>query len=106
MGSLPRRVRSCFSFELLRLTKEVEVIELIVSDLTCDDDKATIETAVGTIDPSALAEVDVAGKWVRIASREPANQFVSAIGATGFQALIWWDGSPAPIDLPRIANLV
>jgi hypothetical protein len=77
-----------------------EMIELIVSDLMCDDDKATIETAVSTIDPSVLAEVDVAGKWVRIASREPATQFVSAIGATGFEALIWWDGSPAPVDLP------
>jgi hypothetical protein len=77
-----------------------EMIELIVSDLMCDDDKATIETAISTIDPSVLAEVDVAGKWVRIASREPATQFVSAIGATGFEALIWSDGSPAPVDLP------
>jgi hypothetical protein len=79
------------------------MIELIVSDLMCDDSKATIQTAVGTIDPSALAEVDVEGKWVRIASREPATQFVSAIGATGFEALIWWDGSPAPVDLPARA---
>jgi hypothetical protein len=77
------------------------MIELIVSDLMCDDDKVAIETAVGAVDPSVLAEVDVAGKWVRIASREPATRFASAIGATGFEALIWCDGSPAPVDLPR-----
>ncbi len=79
-----------------------EMIELIVGDLMCDADKATIETAVGTIDPCVLAEVDVAGKWVRIASREPATEFVSAIGATGFEARIWWDGSPAPVNLPSL----
>jgi copper chaperone CopZ len=79
------------------------MIELIVSGLMCDDGRATIETAVRSIDTSAVAEVDVEGKWVRIASREPAAQFVSAIGATGFEALIWWDGSPAPVELPASA---
>lgn len=72
------------------------MIELIVSGLPSEDGKAAIETAVGEVDPSARAEVDLAGQWVRIASREPATRFVSAIRTAGFEAFIWWDGSPAP----------
>jgi hypothetical protein len=76
------------------------MIELIVSGLPREGGKAAVETAVGAVDPSALAEIDVAGQWVRIASREPANRFVSAIRAVGVEAFIWWDGSPAPARIP------
>jgi len=76
------------------------MIELIVSGLPREGGKAAVETAVGAVDPSAHAEVDAAGQWVRIASCEPAIRFVSAMRAAGVEALVWWDGSPAPARLP------
>ena len=80
------------------------MIELIVSDMMCGGCAATVQRAVATVDGEGGAEIDVAGGWVRIATRKPAARFVSAIAEAGFTPLGWWDGSPAPLDLPKVGR--
>ena len=72
------------------------MIELIVKDMMCEGCAATISRAVAAVDPTGRAEVDVAGRWVRIASHRHAAHFAAAIDDAGFSPAIWWDGSPAP----------
>lgn len=76
------------------------MIELIVSDMRCNQCVDAIRGAVSAIDPAAATEMDLKAKWVRIASRQPAARFASAIAASGLDAVIWWDGSPAPVAMP------
>ena len=76
------------------------MIELIVSDMRCNQCADAIRGAVSGVDPAATTEMDIAAKWVRIESTQPATRFASAIGASGLDAVIWWDGSPAPIAMP------
>jgi len=76
------------------------MIELIVSGMHCNRCARAIRGAVWGVDPLAEAQVDVQAKWVRIESRQPATRFASAIGASGLDAVIWWDGSPAPTGMP------
>lgn len=76
------------------------MIELIVSDMRCDRCADAIRGAVSGIDPAAATEMDIVAKWVRIQSRQPAARFASAIAAEGLDAVIWWDGSPAPLAVP------
>lgn len=76
------------------------MIELIVSDMRCNQCAEAIRGAVAGIDPAADTEMDVDAKWVRILSRQPATRFASAITAKGLDAVIWWDGSTAPLAMP------
>ena len=77
------------------------MIELLVNDMMCGDCAAKVMGAISTVDGGGRAEIDLAGRWVRIASRKPAAQFVSALGGLGFTPIVWWDGSPAPLTFPR-----
>lgn len=76
------------------------MIELIVTDMRCNECADAIRGAVSGIDPAAATEMDIDAKWVRIESMQPATRFASAIAASGLDAVIWWDGSPAPIGMP------
>ena len=78
------------------------MIELIVSDMMCGGCAATVQRAVAAVDREGGAEIDVAGGWVRIATRKPAARFVSAIAEAGFTPIVWWDGSAAPCLEPRL----
>ena len=80
------------------------MIELIVSDMRCNQCTDAIRGAVSAIDPAAATEMDIEAKWVRIESRQPATRFASAIAASGLDAVIWWDGSPAPIAMPAVRD--
>ena len=80
------------------------MIELIVSDMMCGGCAGTISRAIAGVDRAGTARIDVDGRWVRIETRKGAAPFVSAIAAAGFTPVVWWDGSPAPLDLPMVGR--
>jgi len=64
------------------------MIEITVKDMTCGHCASVITRAVKETDPAARCEIDLAARKVRIASVEPARDFVTAIAEAGY--------SPAP----------
>jgi copper chaperone len=60
------------------------VIELTVNDMTCGHCASTVARAVKSVDAGSACEVDLGAKRVRIASPQPAADFVEAIREAGY----------------------
>lgn len=64
------------------------MIELAVNDMTCGHCASVITKAVRETDPAARCEIDLAGKRVRIASGQPAQEFLEAIAEAGYSPVV------------------
>jgi len=62
------------------------MIELSVSGMHCDGCVRTVEKVVRREDGNAKVAVDLAGGKVSIESRLPAETFIAAIDAAGYEA--------------------
>ncbi len=59
-----------------------------VPDMTCGHCKASVETAIKTLDESASVAVDLATKTVEVASKANASTITEALAAKGFSATL------------------
>ena len=64
------------------------MVEIAVNDMTCGHCASVISKAVKEIDAAARCEIDLAAKRVRIASAEPAQEFVAAIAQAGYTPVV------------------
>ena len=64
------------------------MIEIAVNDMTCGHCASVITKAVKETDAAAGCEIDLAARRVRIASAEPAQDFVAAIAEAGYTPVL------------------
>ena len=64
------------------------MIELTVNDMTCGHCASTIARAVRDVDAAGKCDVDLQAKRVRIASDQPAGDFVAAIREAGYTPVL------------------
>lgn len=64
------------------------MIEIAVNDMTCGHCASAVTKAVRETDPAARCEIDLAAKRVRIATAQPAQDFVEAIAEAGYSPVL------------------
>ena len=66
------------------------MLELVVRNMKDKRSVRRVVCAITGVDRASHYEVGPG--WVRVASARPAAQFLAAIAAAGFNAVVWWDG--------------
>lgn len=61
------------------------MIEFTLPEMTCNHCVRTVSQALQSVDPAARVQVDLPTHRVRIESAEPAERFVEALAAEGYQ---------------------
>ena len=64
------------------------MIEIAVNDMTCGHCASVVTKAVRETDPAARCEIDLAAKTVRIATAQPAQDFLEAIADAGYSPVV------------------
>ena len=64
------------------------MIEIAVNDMTCGHCASVVTKAVRETDPAARCEIDLAAKRVRIATAQPAQDFLEAISDAGYSPVV------------------
>ena len=60
------------------------IMKFNVPDMSCGHCKATIETAIKSVDETAKIEIDLASKTVDITSAVNAGDFAAALESSGY----------------------